>query len=422
MLAAHANEPKRTWEFKLHSPGTYKLQVRHVLDGVPPRTQVRYEVTIGSETRSRQLDLVANRPFVPLVADVFTPRSMRVVITGLSSEALKETQVFAYRADSVPHGEFFDPAKHGVEDVARLREILQRTTDSVDLGTAKVAIDHMIDPTIDVSATLMQLERMLKQVAAMREFGMSASSRLSALKRYLYQPGDWNGHEPFTYDLDDPLGADIQNKLLANYLRSRKGNCVTMPFLLIVLGNRFGLEMTASTAPNHVFVKFRHESGAWINLEATSGANPARDAWIRQQHSIADDAIRNAVYLQPLTRRETVALMATTVAEHGFRRGEYEKAIALSDLILEYNPRDVGTMVLKAVAYGRLARARFVDRHPTPGQIPNRQRPHYEYLSRSHHQWFGKAEALGWREESKEREDKYLELIKNVRQQKLKGE
>lgn len=252
----------------------------------------------------------------------------------------------------------------------------------------------------------------------MPEFGLSSTSRLLALRRYVYESGQWNDYQPFQYDLEDPFGTKIVNKLLPSYLASKRGNCVTMPLLFIILGQRLGIEVTASTAPKHLLVKFKNEMGIWSNLEATSGANPARDVWIRSQLPMTDQAIANGVYLQPLTKKETAAIMATTLAEFYLQQREYEKAIVISDLILQHYPKDVGIMTLKAVSYGRLARKHFIEKYPSPDQIPISQRRSYEYLAAHNHIWFAKAEELGWRDMTKAEEEKYLENVNQAEKYK----
>jgi regulator of sirC expression with transglutaminase-like and TPR domain len=273
----------------------------------------------------------------------------------------------------------------------------------------------MIDPSIDVEGGVKRLDVMAAGIRAMPEYGASSTSRLEALRRYVYVSGTWNGHRPFEYDLDDPLGTNIKNKLLPTYLSSRKGNCVSMPLLFVILGQRVGIDVTASTAPKHVLVKFRDELGPWINLEATSGATPARDVWIREQMPFRDEALANGLYLQPLTKKETIAVMAGTLAEHHLRHGEYEKAIAVSDLALAYYPKDVAAMLSKATGYGRIARTQFEEKYPSPNRIPADERGHFEYLVHQHRKWVAKAEGLGWREETKGDMDKYLWSVKQAR-------
>lgn len=420
-VAAHAEQPERAWDFKLSTPGTYKVQVEHRLpatsDLLPGVTKVNYSIAIGQQTQSRELSLVANQPFIPLITDIPGPQKMRVVITGLSKAVLDRTSVYAYDASTVPPGEYFDPAKNQFAEAKAVRALLNQPAADVDLARVKLAIDKMIDPRIDVEANLKTLDAMTAQIRAMPEFGNGAAvGRLLALKKYVYESGAWNGHRPFEYDLADPLGTKISNKLLPTYLTTRKGNCVTMPLLVVLLGQRLGIDVTAASAPKHILVKWKNEAGTWINLEATSGANPARDVWIRQQMPMTDEALANGVYLQPLTKPETVALIATTLAEHLFAQGEYDKAIAIADLVLEHYPKSVGTMVLKAVSFGRLRRERFIAKYPTPAQIPAPERGYFQYLSVHNQRWFAQAEALGWREESNEERQNYLQKVDQARQ------
>src|SRR4051812_946537 len=60
--SAQSQQPTRTWEFDLKTPGTYKVQVQHDLNGFQEIavgvTKVTYSISIGKETRSRELNLI----------------------------------------------------------------------------------------------------------------------------------------------------------------------------------------------------------------------------------------------------------------------------------------------------------------------------------------------------------------------------
>jgi regulator of sirC expression with transglutaminase-like and TPR domain len=410
-----SSQPARTWEFELTTPGMYNLQIEHRIPEAPG-SRVSYTVSIGSETKTRTFDLVVNRPFIALVADVPTAQQIRVSVTGLPENSLKRTRVYAYNADHIPYGEYFDPSKNGLQDIDRLRAILALPGETMDLARVKLTIDKLVSPAIHIEKAVEEIDSMARAIKAMPEFGSSPTSKAVALQRFVYTAGPWNSYRPFEYDLDDPLGSNPRNKLLTTYLSSRKGNCVTMPFLFIILGQRLGIDVTASTAPNHLFVRFRNELGIWINLEATSGANPAREVWIRHQNpTITDKAIENGIYLQSLTQKETAAVMAGLLAEHYFKEEQYPRSIATADLLLEYYPRYVAMMTMKGAAYGRLARKHFVERFPSPSQIPTSDRWYYDHLARSNQAWFAKAEAYGWQEETREAKEAYLQRIQSMR-------
>lgn len=315
------------------------------------------------------------------------------------------------RAEMVPGADM-----KSVREAQRIDAMLRQPEKEIDLARVKLTVDKMIDPSIDVDAGVKQIDKMAAQVRAMLRPSASSAERLQTLQRYIYEKGPWNGFQSFGYDFDDPVGNNIHNKLLPNYIRSRKGNCVTMPVLFTILGQRLGLDVTLSTVPLHLFVKYTDpETGVTYNLETTSGAKPARDVWIQQQNPMTDEAIANGLYMQRLSKRESAAVMVTTLAEFLVQQQAHEKVIAISDVILAHYPRDVDSMLRKGSAYGRLAQMHFVRKYPQPNLIPPAERGYFDYLGKQNRYWFAKAESLGWREPSQDEEAKYIQTINRAK-------
>jgi len=318
--------------------------------------------------------------------------------------------LFFFDAHAEKNGDF--------RELKLLRKILEQDESQLDLARTKLTIDKLIDPSINIEAGLRRIDQMVRDIQSMLQPEASSMDRMLALKKYVYVSGAWNNYQPYQYDFDDPLGTKIANKLLQNYIKTKKGNCITMPFLFIILGDKLGIDVTASTAPLHVFVKFTDSKGTTYNLETTSGANFARDAWYREQMPMTDQAIQNGVYLRPLSRKETVAVMITVLAEHYMQEKEYKKAWAISDLSLKYYPKYVNAMLRNGSAFYQMLQVYFVSKYPNPTDIPQNQREAFHFLSNGNRYWFEKAEKLGWREPSRDYEEKYLKTIK---QDSMKG-
>jgi regulator of sirC expression with transglutaminase-like and TPR domain len=219
------------------------------------------------------------------------------------------------------------------------------------------------------------------------------------LRRLIYEAGPWNDGRPFAYDQADPLGQSPRSRLLPVYLETRLGNCVSMPILFLILADRLGLDMALAAAPLHMFVRWRDESGGTLNLETTSGAHPARDAWFRHNMPMSDLALANGLYMRSLGRREGVTLMAHTLLESLMAKGRYGDVIEVADVILDHGPRDVYAMLKKATAGGYIIRTEFEARYRHPFLIPMPQRLRYLSLQRSNETLFAAAEALGWEPE-----------------------
>lgn len=418
LSAAHADaQPSRAWDFNLKTQGTYKVQVEHPADGSAPNsTKVTYSFQIGKETQARELGLIAGRPYIPLIVDIPGPQKMHVDISGLPSSTLQHTRVYVFDAATVPPGEYYDPQKSAFKEAQKIRVLLNQPPDMIDLGRAKLTVDKMIDLSIDVEGTLQKLDDMVAKIKTLPEFGTTNASKLTAVQRYVYQSGAWNDYHPYQYDLDDPLGKKLSNQMLSSYIASKKGNCVTMPLLFIILGQRLGVDVTLATAPAHFLVKFKTEDMGWINLEATSGATPTREIWIRGQFpSMTDQAVASGIYLQPLAKKEAVAAIATILADYYFHQSQYEQSMAVANLVLEYYPKAVDMMILKGAAFGRINRRHF-PQYVAPVQMTANDMAYWQYLSQNNRLWFAKAEALGWREETQEQQNQYLQRVKQANQ------
>lgn len=279
-----------------------------------------------------------------------------------------------------------------------VRSILAVPDSQLDYARAKLAFDRIIDTSFNADATFAEVERLATHATALAGAGANDAAKLAAVRRVIYTSGAWNGNRPFSYDLADPLGQNVRNKLLSTYLATRRGNCVSMPILFLLVGERMGLNLSLSTAPIHVFVRYTDPAGREMNLETTSGGHPARTLWYRQQMPMSDRAVASGLYLRTLTRREAVALMATTVMDFLMGERRYQEAIEVGEIILQHNPRDALTMVHVGSADAELMRTEFVERYPDPALIPPAMRARYAMLAQRNRQMFQAAEALGWEE------------------------
>ncbi len=277
-----------------------------------------------------------------------------------------------------------------------VKAIFAQDMETIDLARAKLELDRLVMPSVDVDAELAQIDAMATELAAMIPAGADAWAKVEVLRRYLYEAGPWNDNRPFAYDMTDPYGQIPGNKLLADYLADRQGNCVTMPILMIILGQRIGLDITAASAPIHVLVKFRDDEGKLWNLEATSGGFPARDQHYRDLLPISDRAMETGIYLQPLTKAETVAVMAEVVMEDQIAKGRYMDGMAVADIALDHYPLFVQAMVRRGSAAFLILKQDFEAKYPSLDAVPEAERPRLDYLLRVNQTMFDKAENLGW--------------------------
>ncbi|WP_054312674.1 transglutaminase family protein [Mesorhizobium sp. 1M-11] len=290
-------------------------------------------------------------------------------------------------------------------DSAKLvRDIVDAPAEKLTFTQAKLAVDKFIDPALNEGEVRSEIDEMVVTVRKMlstlpQEAAATDMEKMKALRAFIYEPGQWNDGEPFQYDLSDPFGQQPGAQQLSHYLKTKKGNCVSMPILFIVLGERLGLDLTLSTAPLHVFVKFTDRAtGQTWNLETTSGAGFTRDSHYRKIMPMTDEAIANGIYLKKLSRQEALSVIATGILDNLLAAQRYDDAIAVADVLIEANPADAYAMAKKGTAYYRLLDREFISKYPKESDIPAGMLPRALELQRANQAAFAKAEALGWRE------------------------
>lgn len=300
-------------------------------------------------------------------------------------------------------------------DFAPLRAQFQLPDEQVDYAAAKLMVDHLIDPSTDTIAVHRELDVWERAVRRNVPANPTARQVLDGLLKTLYEPGPWNQGKPFSYDLSDPLGKNPKNKQLATYLATRKGNCVSMPILFVILGQRLGLPVALATAPNHVLVKFADDAQQmWLNVEATAGGFKY-DSSYQRETGISEAALDNGLYLRPLLPHEGVGVIASSLMEHYGAQKDADSLMAVADLALAANPEDPVAMIWKANAYYLQTQQRITTKYPNAADVPPELHGEYRRLTQENLAWFAKAESLGWTQKTPEQEENYLQSIQRER-------
>jgi regulator of sirC expression with transglutaminase-like and TPR domain len=299
------------------------------------------------------------------------------------------------------------------EDVARVEAMLAGEAAAIDLAESKLAIDVAIDSRVGAREVRAALDAWTKRIEARMPQGATIRQRVDVVLSTLYVAGEWNDFRPFAYDLDDPFALRVENRLLATYLETRRGNCVSMPVLLAILGTRLGLPVYLAKAPNHLFVKYRDDGGAWHNIEATSGGYK-RDASYVRETGISERAVENGLYLRSLDAREALATLAGDLVQALADRGDHDGAMQLAQQVQDADPRDVDAMARLGSLHAS-AMTRFHTRWPEAANVPAEMHARYRAHAEANRAWFARAEALGWVEPTASQDAAYLRDIEGER-------
>jgi hypothetical protein len=117
------------------------------------------------------------------------------------------------------------------------------------------------------------------------------------------------------------------------------------------VAEELGTSAYLSMAPNHTYIKQWSEKTGWFNTELTNGQFPI-DSWIMASGYINLDAIRNRVYMDTLSPKQSLAVVLTDLAQ-GYQRkfpdkrtdDFVSKCLALA---IQHYPQFANALILQA--------------------------------------------------------------------------
>ena len=130
------------------------------------------------------------------------------------------------------------------------------------------------------------------------------SYKLAAIRRAIYVAGPWNYNRAFSYDLSDPFGKVPANRLLSTYIRTRKGNCVSMPILFMIVADRMGLNVHLATADRSTIDRAMFDPSS---ADAALAKLTMTDLMKRRAEVEAKITAAEAAWLEASEKLETIA-------------------------------------------------------------------------------------------------------------------
>lgn len=295
-------------------------------------------------------------------------------------------------------------------------DLPKENEDDINIGLWALIIAKEFDKSVDVQVNLKKLNLMVEEINKMLAGRTKDMDKFLAVKMFIYEAGEWNNYTPFTYDLDDPLGKNLENQLLSSYIKSHKGNCVSMPTLFLSLMERVAHEtkFVGVKAPLHLFCRLRDkQTGDVYNVETTNGGNPARNQYYIDQMNISDEAVKSGLFLRDLNKKEYLAELMTTLVSKERKNGNYEQALKYTELILQLSPNSELGLVNKGALLSEIGNKKIEE-----GILSEEEKDYYVKESKK---YIDKATSLGWKSESKKDRENYLKSAESENE-RLKNE
>lgn len=210
----------------------------------------------------------------------------------------------------------------------------------INIGIASLVMAKEFYPNMNVDFFLYSFDYMSQRFNEVFGHYENPNERVRALNTYFYKPGHWNDGISFGYDDNDLQVTKLSNRFINGYIATKKGSCITMPLLYVILGERLGWPIYPVRSAKHFFVRYIPEE-LYINfdqnIETTNGGSFISNEQYKLDVQIPDKAIENGVYLRTLSKKEYLASLLLVNAAQHLENDNIETAKKYLKLAIKYD-------------------------------------------------------------------------------------
>ena len=139
---------------------------------------------------------------------------------------------------------------------------------------------------------------------------------------------------PKVYDFEDFYGMrDYHKMFVSKLVRTGKGQCHSLPLLFLILCQEINAKAYLSFAPEHSYVKFKDDNGAFHNIELTNQML-STDQFILQSGFIKSSAIKSGIYMDTLAIDRVIISTINDLSNSYVRKYGYDDFVLKCSLLV----------------------------------------------------------------------------------------
>lgn len=255
------------------------------------------------------------------------------------------------------------------------------------------------------------ISKILKGMILKRDFEKYKTAGNWATFTFMTDTIPENNFQPFTYDFEDFYGKNDHTKhFVTKLIKTKSGNCASLPVLYKLLCNEIGYPAYLALAPNHCYIKHPNEKGTWTNVEMTNASFP-RDQWLIKTSAISVESIRQGVYMSALNQKEEIAFTLFNLAnayKHLFEYDSFYMEIARTGLKYYPHSMELNSILSNCLLY-------WIEKEK------HKSKPNVVYansLIREYKKLYTRIDALGYKEMTKEQYNFWMQSMEIEKQKR----
>ena len=232
-----------------------------------------------------------------------------------------------------------------------VQKYLKLPDDNIDIGFGNLLIGKILDPNINIEKYLSELDELSRKVR-------DSIGKQRDPKKIILGINETIFKEYELQSVEKPYPEDF---LLHDLLDAKKGRCMSLSALYMAIGNRLSLPFSSVCVPEHIFIRWVEnqrrllffKNQIRINVETTMEGVSMPNTHYQSMISTTDSDKDQGFYLNPLTKKQTLATYLSALSNALRVNNRIDDAIQACQLSIETNPEDSEAWNNLGLAYRR---------------------------------------------------------------------
>ena len=216
-----------------------------------------------------------------------------------------------------------------------LNQIPTSAESTIDLSNIILNISLQRDPSLNRAILETQLNQLTENVRSRLKTNLSDDQVIQILRQVIHQEAGL-----LYTDQVDSKGIPLNpaELFLHGLLETKRGYCMNLSLIYLIIGDRLGLPLYGVALPNHFFVRYESEKTR-INIEATEAGASYPDDFYRQRFGLV--AGNDSFFMKNLSKKQTLGAYFSNVGMVYYQDRKVDRAINYLDLSSKINPRSI---------------------------------------------------------------------------------
>jgi regulator of sirC expression with transglutaminase-like and TPR domain len=230
-----------------------------------------------------------------------------------------------------------------------LGNIPELQNSQIDLLETLLLISRHWNPSLEIQSLRDEISNLVLDVKNNLKGSRDTHAIIRSLRLAIHNKAGYRYTEQV-----DAMGIPINNEelFLHGMLKTKRGYCMNLSLLYLILGQKLDLPLFGIPLPNHFFVRYEKGKNR-INIEATEMGATFPDLFYRQRYLSASGK-ESSYFLKNLNTKQTLGAYFSNIGMVYYQNQKFERAVFYLQLSTKINPASIDAQNNLANIYSEL--------------------------------------------------------------------